>query len=179
MPCVDETRSSGTKKTNSFFQEPDDVGIVVIIESSLDKGRGYVATVLVSNGTLKMGDIVLAGTCLLYTSRGIFGTPEEYRRYIAAGKRQEVAGDRSECQLHALPQRRLVLLLSLIHIEMCIRDRAKPMIVVMTNGNAWQDAAAGESPKGFVAPSMRPVSYTHLRYWTRSNCCEQGHSTER
>lgn len=33
-----------------------------IIESSLDKGRGYVATILVSNGTLKMGDVVLAGT---------------------------------------------------------------------------------------------------------------------
>ena len=33
-----------------------------IIESSLGKGRGYVATVLVSNGTLKVGDIVLAGT---------------------------------------------------------------------------------------------------------------------
>ena len=33
-----------------------------IIESSLDKGRGYVSTVLVSNGTLKVGDIVLAGT---------------------------------------------------------------------------------------------------------------------
>ena len=33
-----------------------------IIESSLDKGRGYVATVLVSNGTLRIGDIVLAGT---------------------------------------------------------------------------------------------------------------------
>ena len=33
-----------------------------IIESSLDKGRGYVATVLVSDGTLRMGDIVLAGT---------------------------------------------------------------------------------------------------------------------
>ena len=33
-----------------------------IIESSLDKGRGYVATVLVSNGTLKIGDIVLAGS---------------------------------------------------------------------------------------------------------------------
>jgi translation initiation factor IF-2 len=32
-----------------------------IIESSLDKGRGYVATVLVSNGTLRVGDIVLAG----------------------------------------------------------------------------------------------------------------------
>ncbi|WP_291529538.1 translation initiation factor IF-2, partial [Bacteroides sp. UBA939] len=33
-----------------------------IIESSLDKGRGYVATMLVSNGTLHVGDIVLAGT---------------------------------------------------------------------------------------------------------------------
>ena len=33
-----------------------------IIESSLDKGRGYVATVLVSDGTLHMGDILLAGT---------------------------------------------------------------------------------------------------------------------
>ena len=33
-----------------------------IIESSLDKGRGYVATMLVSNGTLRVGDIVLAGT---------------------------------------------------------------------------------------------------------------------
>lgn len=32
-----------------------------IIESSLDKGRGYVSTVLVSNGTLKVGDIVIAG----------------------------------------------------------------------------------------------------------------------
>ena len=33
-----------------------------VIESSLDKGRGYVATVLVSNGTLHVGDVVLAGT---------------------------------------------------------------------------------------------------------------------
>jgi len=33
-----------------------------IIESSLDKGRGYVSTVLVSNGTLHVGDIVIAGT---------------------------------------------------------------------------------------------------------------------
>jgi translation initiation factor IF-2 len=33
-----------------------------VIESSLDKGRGYVATVLVSNGTLHQGDIALAGT---------------------------------------------------------------------------------------------------------------------
>ncbi len=33
-----------------------------IIESSLDKGRGYVSTVLVQNGTLKVGDVVIAGT---------------------------------------------------------------------------------------------------------------------
>lgn len=33
-----------------------------VIESSLDKGRGYVATVMVANGTLRQGDVVLAGT---------------------------------------------------------------------------------------------------------------------
>ncbi len=33
-----------------------------VIESSLDRGRGYVGTILVSNGTLRVGDIVLAGT---------------------------------------------------------------------------------------------------------------------
>ena len=33
-----------------------------VIESSLDKGRGFISTVLVSNGTLKTGDIVIAGT---------------------------------------------------------------------------------------------------------------------
>ncbi len=33
-----------------------------VIESTLDKGRGYVATVMVQNGTLKIGDVVLAGT---------------------------------------------------------------------------------------------------------------------
>ena len=40
---------------------PDRKATGSIIESTLDKGRGYVATVLVSNGTLKVGDIVLAG----------------------------------------------------------------------------------------------------------------------
>ena len=33
-----------------------------IIESTLDKGRGYTVTVLVQNGTLKVGDVILAGT---------------------------------------------------------------------------------------------------------------------
>ena len=41
---------------------PDRKATGSIIESSLDKGRGYVATVLVQNGTLKVGDTILAGT---------------------------------------------------------------------------------------------------------------------
>ncbi len=41
---------------------PDRKATGSVIESSLDKGRGYVATVLVSNGTLHVGDIMVAGT---------------------------------------------------------------------------------------------------------------------
>lgn len=41
---------------------PNRAAIGSVIESSLDKGRGYVATVLVQNGTLRVGDVILAGT---------------------------------------------------------------------------------------------------------------------
>ena len=41
---------------------PDRLAMGSVIESSLDKGRGYIATVLVQNGTLKVGDVILAGT---------------------------------------------------------------------------------------------------------------------
>ncbi|MCE1155461.1 MAG: translation initiation factor IF-2, partial [Bacteroidales bacterium] len=41
---------------------PNKRAVGSVIESSLDKGRGYISTVLVENGTLKMGDVVLAGT---------------------------------------------------------------------------------------------------------------------
>jgi translation initiation factor IF-2 len=40
---------------------PDRMASGTVIESSLDKGRGYLATILVQNGTLKVGDIVVAG----------------------------------------------------------------------------------------------------------------------
>jgi translation initiation factor IF-2 len=42
---------------------PDKHALGTVIESSLDKGRGFVATVLVKAGTLHMGDVVLAGSC--------------------------------------------------------------------------------------------------------------------
>ena len=42
---------------------PNRRGIGAVIESSLDKGRGYVAKVLVQNGTLAVGDPILAGSC--------------------------------------------------------------------------------------------------------------------
>jgi translation initiation factor IF-2 len=55
---------------------PNKPGVGTIIESSLDKGRGYVATVLVQAGTLQIGDVVLAGhnfgkVKAMYNERGI------------------------------------------------------------------------------------------------------------
>jgi translation initiation factor IF-2 len=54
---------------------PEKPAIGTVIESSLDKGRGYTATVLVKAGTLRVGDIMLAGSCYghikaMYNERG-------------------------------------------------------------------------------------------------------------
>jgi len=54
---------------------PDKPAIGTIIESSLDKGRGFTATVLVKAGTLRIGDVILAGSCYghvkaMYNERG-------------------------------------------------------------------------------------------------------------
>ncbi len=42
---------------------PDKLASGTVVEAFLDKGRGYVSTILVQGGTLKIGDYVLAGTC--------------------------------------------------------------------------------------------------------------------
>jgi translation initiation factor IF-2 len=54
---------------------PDKPAIGTVVESSLDKGRGFTATVLVKAGTLSIGDIMLAGSCFghikaMYNERG-------------------------------------------------------------------------------------------------------------
>jgi len=54
---------------------PEKPALGTVIESSLDKGRGFTATVLVKAGTLRVGDIVLAGSCFghvkaMYNERG-------------------------------------------------------------------------------------------------------------
>jgi translation initiation factor IF-2 len=54
---------------------PDKPAIGTVIESSLDKGRGFTATILVKAGTLRIGDIMLAGSCYghikaMYNERG-------------------------------------------------------------------------------------------------------------
>ncbi len=42
---------------------PERLATGTVVEATLDKGRGYVSTILVQSGTLKIGDYVLAGTC--------------------------------------------------------------------------------------------------------------------
>lgn len=54
---------------------PDKPAIGTIVESSLDKGRGYTTTILVKAGTLRVGDVLLAGSCFghvkaMYNERG-------------------------------------------------------------------------------------------------------------
>jgi translation initiation factor IF-2 len=54
---------------------PDKPALGTVIESSLDKGRGYTATILIKAGTLRIGDILLAGSCFghvkaMYNERG-------------------------------------------------------------------------------------------------------------
>ncbi len=63
-----------------------------VIESELDKGRGYISTILVEAGTLKVGDIVLAGS--------YFGHAKAM--YNERGKRIEIAGPATPVQILGL-----------------------------------------------------------------------------
>lgn len=66
---------------------PDKNAIGTVIESSLDKGRGYVTTILVHSGTLHVGDTVLAGT---YAGKVKALFNERGNRMIQAGPSQPV-----------------------------------------------------------------------------------------
>ena len=61
---------------------PNKKAVGSVIESSLDKGRGYVATVLVENGTLRTGDVILSGT---HTGRVKAMFNEHGQKVAAAG----------------------------------------------------------------------------------------------
>jgi translation initiation factor IF-2 len=71
---------------------PDRLAKGTVIESMLDKGRGYVATVLVQNGTMNVGDIILAGS--------FYGKIKAM--YNERGKRVEKAGPSTPVQLLGL-----------------------------------------------------------------------------
>ncbi|MFN5936909.1 MAG: translation initiation factor IF-2 [Sphingobacteriales bacterium] len=99
---------------------PDKVANGTIVEATLDKGRGYVATVLVQNGTLRMGDIVVSGqhygrVKAMFNERnkkedeagpstpvlilGLNGAPqagEKFKVYEDEAEAKEVAGRRAQ-----------------------------------------------------------------------------------
>ncbi len=61
---------------------PDRKASGAVIESMLDKGRGYVATIMVQNGTLRVGDVLLSGT---YTGRVKAMFDENGKKVMEAG----------------------------------------------------------------------------------------------
>jgi translation initiation factor IF-2 len=71
---------------------PDRRANGTVVEASLDKGRGYVTTILVQNGTLKVGDVVLAGAH--------FGKVKAMTDYL--GRRLKTAGPSMPVQLLGL-----------------------------------------------------------------------------
>ena len=99
---------------------PDREGSGSIIEASLDKGRGYVATVLVQNGTLSQGDLIVSGQYYgrvkaMFNERnqridkagpstpvqilGLNGAPqagEKFRMYEDEAEAKEIAGRRAQ-----------------------------------------------------------------------------------
>ncbi|KQS27117.1 translation initiation factor IF-2 [Dyadobacter sp. Leaf189] len=71
---------------------PNRRAVGTVVEASLDKGRGYVTTILVQTGTLKVGDVVLAGSH--------YGKVKAMTDYL--GKRLKTAGPSTPVQLLGL-----------------------------------------------------------------------------
>src|SRR5690554_6569669 len=129
----------------------------VVVESRLDKGRGPVATLLVQNGVLKKGDIVLAGTCygraraLLDESSnqvdeagpsipveilGLNGTPEagdEFMVVESERKAREVAEYREAKMKEQVQQRQQAAKLDALFTHMGQGQAANLNIVVKTD----------------------------------------------
>src|SRR5690554_5541890 len=129
----------------------------VVVESRLDKGRGPVATLLVQNGVLKKGDIVLAGTCygraraLLDESSnqvneagpsipveilGLNGTPEagdEFMVVESERKAREVAEYREAKMKEQVQQRQQAAKLDALFTHMGQGQAASLNIVVKTD----------------------------------------------
>ena len=61
---------------------PNRKAVGSVIESTLDKGRGYVATIIVQNGTLRVGDVILSG---IYTGRVKAMFDENGKKVLEAG----------------------------------------------------------------------------------------------
>ena len=71
---------------------PDKKAVGTVIESTLDKGRGYVSTILVQSGTLHIGDVILSGT----------STGRVKAMFNENGKKVEVAGPSTPVQVLGL-----------------------------------------------------------------------------
>ena len=78
-----------TAEVAELKANPNRAGQGTVIEARLDKGRGPVATLLVQNGTLKQGDIILAGTAV---HAGFPGRTPCHRRAVRAGGDRRTVG---------------------------------------------------------------------------------------
>ena len=143
----------------------------VVVESRLDKGRGPVATLLVQNGTLKKGDIVLAGTCygraralldengkpidaagpsIPVEILGINGTPEAGENFLvleSEKKAREVAEHRESKLKEQIQQRQQKAKLDALFNNMAEGEQSNLNIVLKTDVRGSLEALVGSLEK--------------------------------
>jgi len=149
----------------------DGPGQGVVVESRLDKGRGPVSTLLVQNGTLKKGDIVLAGTCygraralldengkpidaagpsIPVEILGINGTPEAGENFLvleSEKKAREVAEHREAKLKEQIQQRQQKAKLDALFNNMAEGEQANLNIVLKTDVRGSLEALVGSLQK--------------------------------